>query len=347
MFLRILRSIRIYRYHFIPVLISVVYVAAIILAWQRSPAHYRREKIFHLSALGNWQEGLSFFSVGLVLIGSLMHTLAEEILLQRMEQINEAENEAENEADNEADNEAENAHQCRIKICPCQCPCIYWFGSIILFLGLVITGCFQQSFNKPWHVIGLFLIASGFVAMFLYDQSFSWCRKTSAGERKGICNCIAKWFQIIIFSAILVSGILCVTTNAMAQCAWNAGKDAELDELVENGTLTEKKCPGKSVNDWLNGTDYPDYYPCKSKSLWEKEDPGFNLYIISAISEVFMFTVVVLYSCSYCCLLKKKKEWPVWAPKCLIERADREEKAKKEKREEEEKEKKPEEIALV
>ena len=194
-----------------------------------------------------------------------------------------------------------------------------------MFLGLVITGCFQQSFNKPWHLIGLVFIASGFGAMFLYDQSFSWCRKTSAGERKGICNCIAKWFQIIIFNAILVSGIVCVTTNAMAQCAWNAGKDAELDELVENGTLTEKKCPGKSVNDWLNGTDYPDYYPCKSKSLWEKEDPGFNLYIISAISEVVMFTVVVLYSFTYCCLLKEQKAWPVWAPKCLIERVAEEE----------------------
>ena len=300
-------SLLLYRYHYIPLFISIIFILSTVLSYQRAPDHYQTQKIFHLSSLGNWQEGLSFFSVGLVLIACLMDSLVSEVLRQRIQKTNYC-------PERNEDTPAHAANEISGSGCGCNCtlackmPYIYWMGSKFLFLGLILAGCFQQSFNKPWHLIGVILIGIGFVVMSIFDLNCAWCKRINSGNK-------IKVYQIIMMVAIFVSGLIFIVTNYWGQSEWDDGKDSALDKLSKNKTIKDKACPGRSINHWLDGGNYPNYYPCKSKSLWAEGDPGYDLYLISGYTEIIMFTTIVLYSFSYWGILDKQKvAWPDCAP---------------------------------
>ena len=321
------------RYHAIPPLLLILYISLILICRKMSPEHYRLQTIFHISAFGNWQEGLGFFSSFLVLIGILMYSLADQVLIQKIENSN------------------------------CQGPgkkykftlVLYKIGSFLVLAGLVITGCFQQSYNKPGHNIGLVLVAIGFVLMFINDLWFCKQNKLRVG-----CA------QFCLFIVVLVCAVAFAGCHFKSKHEWNKGKDEAIEKkrksfnssafqtcpvgvfqnwLQRNetnynnyefgckiGTSESKiykiscqrqemhdwsnsfKCPGKTMNDWLSGESYPNFYPCKSKSLWAHEDPGWEFYEASAYLEIALFLTMIFYTFTYWGLLEPDKVEP---PRCF------------------------------
>ena len=257
-----------------------------------SPEHYRLQSIFHISAFGNWQEGLGFFSSFMVLIGILIYSLADQVLAQKFEN--------------------SDTRGCTKKCKKCTL-IMYKIGSILLLAGLIITGCFQQTFNKPGHNIGLSLLCAGFVMMVIDDlcyclgnsckcQFYCCCLRTLTSV--GVAQLI---LSILIFFMVVAFAVF----HIMSKNEWNKGKVAA---LKRHNLTSLSECPGKTMNDWLNGEIYPNFYPCKSKSLWEPDDPGWEFYEISAYLEITLFSLMILYTFTYCWLLNPEK---VELPKCL------------------------------
>ena len=233
---------------------------------------------------------------------------------------------------------------------------LYKLGSFLVLAGLIITGCFQQSYNKPGHNIGLVLVAVGFVLMFINDLWF--CKQNTLR--------IAGVAQFCLFIVVIICALAFAGCHFMSKHEWNKGKDKVLEEkreifnpstfrncpqgvfqnwLQRNITshtnyqfvceieITEgerkiykissqevrdssslSECPGKTMNDWLSGEIYPNFYPCKSKSLWTPEDPGWEFYEKSAYLEIVMFLAMIFYTFTYLGLLEPDKVEP---PRCF------------------------------
>jgi hypothetical protein len=105
---------------------------------------------------------------------------------------------------------------------------------------------------------------------------------------------------------IVVFGVGFVVLLGLAKLAWKRGKD---DALAERN-LTE--CPKWGVDEALNGSVYPRFYPCKSQTLWLHEDPGWTEFKYSSFLEVLMFLAVSVYPLTYLLQLKKETKLPAW-----------------------------------
>ena len=215
---------------------SIVFIVSNVLSYIKSPKQIKKERVFYLSDLGDWQEGSSFFTLGSVFIAYLLNILASEVLRQKSKQTGnyihediQHEGRADEGGDVEDRGEGRKVEGTRgghvedsdgsWSCCCCKCGAwAYWIGFKAICLGLIITGCFQESYNPPWHMLGAFLILMGFVLMFVDDLGW-WCKVASRGRFDG--TFYAGMIQILLFVLILVSGTFWFVTKMMADKEWS------------------------------------------------------------------------------------------------------------------------------
>ena len=272
-----------FRFHFIPPMIFLAFIIMMVLCYYHAPSQYREVKVFQISNLGNWGSGISFFSSSMVVIAWLMYKLTSELIGQRI---------------------LEDYHQKKLT---CYGPSLYKLGSLILFFGLIITGCYQQSHSKPAHNIGVLAMAIGFGFILYYDMVHLWFSADGdKRKREHWSHKIAAAVQIILVILIVVFGVGFVVLLGLAKLAWNRGESAALARL----NITE--CPDWGVDEALNGSKYPFYYPCKSQTLWLHDDPGWELFKYSSLLEVLMFLAVTAYPLTYLFQMKREPKLPTW-----------------------------------
>ena len=266
-----------YRFHFLPVMIFLTFIIMMVLCYIHAPSQYREIKVFQISNLGNWGSGISFFSSSMVVIAWFMYNLTSELIGQRI------------------------LIEYRQKILTCYGPSVYKLGSIILFFGLIITGCFQQSYLRPAHNIGVLTMAVGFGMILYYDMVYLWYSKD-----RTLIHKISALAQVILVIFIVVFGVGFVILLGLAKLAWVGGKE----EALASWNLTE--CPDWGVDEALNGSVYPFFYPCKSQTLWLHDDPGWTEFKYSSLLEVLMFLVMSVYPLTYILQLEKESKLPAW-----------------------------------
>ena len=234
--------------------------------YKNAPAQYQSKGIFHLSNLGNWQEGVGWFSF---FLGSIAFNS-----LQFLQGVH--------------DNRKEDFRHCRW-LC-----ILYSIGIRLFALGLFTTGCFQQSYNKPLHQIGFVL--AGFAFIFLvapFDLRVSYIYFKDAKSHKKLKLCLLV-IRSLFFILLIVIGVTFFVCFELSKKEWTSGKK----EWLADHNMTE--CPSTVLTHIIeNNLTYPYYYPCKSKTFWEDGDPGWDMFRWSAFSELAMFTVLVLYSLTY------------------------------------------------
>lgn len=249
-----------YRYYSIPILIPLFLVAMILTCLSRAPSIYRDRQYFHISNLGNWQSGLSFFTVFMVGKALLIYFLCCHVFKARARKLTRRGSDGQSR-------------------CFCASMWFFKFSTWCLPLGLIVTGCFQQSWSKPLHNVGVMLIGLGVALLFLAD--FFWYFHIFADRR------VLFGSKFVIAAIVIISFLTFVSFNELAKIKWKA----------EAG---EVECPSKYNSDSMfNGDKYPNYYPCKSKTLWTSEDPGWSFFCVSAVAEIFMFFFVAFYPATF------------------------------------------------
>ena len=272
-----------YRFHFLPPMIFLTFFIMMVLCYIHAPSQYREVKVFQISNLGNWGSGISFFSSSMVVIAWLMYNLTSELIGQRI------------------------LNEYKKKILTCYGPSVYKLGSLILFFGLIVTGCFQQGYNKPAHNIGVLAMAVGFGMILYYDMVYLWYSKD-----RTVLHKISAAAQVVLAILIVSFGVGFVVLLGLAKLAWNKGENAALAAL----NITE--CPDWGVDEALRGNVYPHYYPCKSSTLWASNDPGWNEFKYSSLLEVLMFIGVAFYPLTYLMQLEKENKLPAWIIPVLV-----------------------------
>ena len=266
------------RYRSIPGVICVLFVTMIVMCHRYAPQQYQDKHLFHISNLGNWQEGLGFFSFFMSLIAFSMLVFFSEIYRYRA---------------------AEERHRYRGQS---HYPCVFdWHlemqlaGAVIAVVGLLMTGSFQQSYNKPFHSVGFAAIVVGFIFVAIWDI-FHYFHLKSTQEILLLWPRLAFVYRLVVFLIILVAGISFAVLNQTAKKEWSVGEAAALEVL----NLTD--CPPKWTPDYyLSGKDvrYPNYYPCKSRTLWDEGDPGWAEFQASSVCEILLFCLMCCYLLSY------------------------------------------------
>jgi len=297
-----------YRYHLIPVLILLLFLGMIIVCLHNSPDIYRQQSIFYISSLGNWQEGVAFFSFFMTSIAILMLLLFWEVNRQRTSSLVVV----------RVDGRKERLE------CRCHGRYFNWLpefhslSAAIFMVGLIITGCFPQSF-RPWHYVGVMTMMLGFVCVVVCDFCHYFRvigHSTLARIAKVSVTCARQkaakpfWVKLAFASRIVLSiviGSAAITffgALLLAEKAWDDAKHDVLEGLVADGILNTTQCPEWDTDlvytDLTIGyPDWPNYYPCKSDTLWAPEDPGWTEFKISALSEMVLFSAIAVYSFTY------------------------------------------------
>ena len=270
--LNILEKFARYRYYSIPFIIPVLLVVMIVTCRALAPSQHRSRQYFHISNLGNWQSGVSFFSVFMVLKAILIYFLIRHVFKARVEKLKGLRSNGQSR-------------------CYCVSIWCHKFSIWCLPLGLTLTGCFQQSFNKPFHNIGLILMGAGVFLLFLADFLFYYQNKAT--------KLMIFVKKVFIGTITIISFVVFFTWNERAKMRW--------EEQAPEGLrkLNKTECPPKyDVDAMFRGDPYPYYYPCKSKTLWSSDDPGWSDFCVSAVAEIFMFFCVAFYSFTFWGYLK-------------------------------------------
>ncbi|KAL5259654.1 hypothetical protein ACHWQZ_G009935 [Mnemiopsis leidyi] len=268
-----------FRFHFIPPMIFLSFIIMMVLCYYHAPTQYREVKVFQISNLGNWGSGISFFSSSMVVIAWFMYQLTSELIRQRV---------------------LKDYHQKKLTRYG---PMLYKLGSLVLFFGLIITGCYQQSHNKPAHNIGVLAMAVGFGLILYYDMLHLWF---SNKEKSTFYHKIAAVVQVVLVILVVIFGVGFVVLLGLAKYAWNQGEE----EALAKRNLTE--CPEWGVDEALSGSVYPFFYPCKSQTLWLHDDPGWDLFKYSSLLEVLMFLAVTAYPLTYLWQMERELKLPAW-----------------------------------
>ena len=270
-------KVLVYRFHFLPPLISVTFIIMMVLCYIHAPGQYREIKVFQISNLGNWGPGISFFSSSMVVIAWFIYNLSAEMIRQRI------------------------LVQYRRKILTSYGPLVYKLGSIILFFGLIIAGCFQQNYNKPAHNIGVLAMTVGFGFILYYDMLYLKYNKSRTTIHKASAAA-----QVLLVILITVCAVGFVILLGLAKLAWMRGEE----EALASRNLTE--CPVWGVDEALNGSVYPYFYPCKSPTLRLPGDPGWTEFKYSSYLEIVMFLGVAVYPLTYLTQLEIEDKLPAW-----------------------------------